>query len=384
LTQYDQIYQDLQLLEKEMPNAPKLPRPDIFSISGFPHYETVLSNWFTYFLESNNQTGFSVLLAEVFQKIIQKKVPLKTFDWLTQELHISSEVITDKGGFIDLILFDELIQNGEKQSFENALIIEHKVEATLYNDLDDYFNSVQINPTGTKQGVVLSAKPIDIPNEHKSNFINITYQEVLIETSTLLGPYALESDLGQLNYFKDFLNNLNRMSEKINTEAVEFCFKHGETIQRVTELRQSAEEEIVNILRIALNDTNYPLVRRNPNSISLKTNDNNVTIIIGLKEMFSSKTFDFQYWLHRDGLIRWKNVPDHEELKEKFGHRFEFKEKKDAKDWLQLIGKKIEFEGFEELEQGFDQVLIKFLKTEIDPVTDFVRELMDKYNSPNA
>ena len=155
---------------------------DSFAISGYPHYENVLSNWFAFFLTTGNEHGFANLFAEALKNAIIKKYHLENLDWLDKDLTAIREVITNKGNFIDIILFDE--GEPDLRTFSNCVIIEHKINASVYNDLNDYYSSVETSgDPGSKTALILSARN---RNDNDSNFLNLCYSEWLAEIRQLL------------------------------------------------------------------------------------------------------------------------------------------------------------------------------------------------------
>lgn len=359
-------------IEGSIPVVKEL-RADIFSISGFPHYETVLSNWFSYFFESNNCHGLTGLFADSFKEILSNMGSNESLVWLTDKVHVIQEVSTKKSNFIDMVIYDEVC-DGE-QSFENALIIEHKVGADLYNDLEDYYNS--INCEDEKQGVVLSAKPIAVKNK---NYFNITYNELLSAIENNLGKYTVSVDLHFLGYLQDFINNLERMSESKNTDALKFCFDHGETIERISELKRSMEDEIANSLRSSLEETEFYFFRKNPTTYSLKSRTDGIVLLLEFGKLFSQHQCDFTYWIQGELVKKWNNVPDHSGLENRFGKEFQVRAKKQGKEWIELLRGKIDFSYVEELDKNFNAGLVDFLKEKVNPINEFVREEINTYN----
>ena len=360
-------------LEKEIPEGNKRYREDFFSISGFPHWETVMSNWLALFLDSSKNHGFTGLFSDSLKAIILTKKPDSKVDWLTDQVLVAQEQETNKGNFIDLVLFDEELD--AKSSFANALVIEHKVEATLYNDLQDYFDSITVE--SSKIGIVLSAKSIRMTNP---NFLNITYLELIHQLKTRLGKYAINGDKFYLNYLFDFINNLDRMSEDIDTSAIDFCFRHGATIQKIHNLKQQAERDLALGIEKGLFGTGYVFTRKYPSSITMSTMEGQVSLAIRFDELFSKKVMELQYWLYKESVPKWNAVPDHTELKERLPKNFRIMEKKIGKEWIELFRTDINFESNEDSEDIAGQ-LIQYLKDTIDPVNQIVWGIIQKHNS---
>lgn len=368
----ESIHEEIRELEEHIPNLHTPLRADLFSISGHPHYETVLSNWFCYFLESDNKNSFSGLFSECFKELIIEQTSEASLDWLNDQIHCLQEFQTIKGNYIDLVVYND---KTDDKAFEDALIIEHKVGADLYNDLKDYYNSVSV--IGEKYGVVLSAKEIvALPK----NYVNISYQRLLERIENKLGVYALSSELNNLAYLRDFINNIKRMSIINKTESLKFCFEHGNTIAKVAQIKLNAEVELADLLKSALEPTRFKFARRNAYSFSIRTNDDHISLVIELDKLFSEKTCNFQYWLYKEATAMWNNVPDHSSLKRAYGDQFDIRKKLKGKDWVELLRGTISFEDID-ADKSADKVLIDYLETVIYPLNDFVREEMKRYNS---
>lgn len=359
-------------LEKDIPEVNKGYRDDFFSISGFPHWESVMSNWLTLFLDSSKNHGFTGLFTDSLKAIIlSKKVEAKV-DWLNDQVLVIQEQMTKKGNFIDLVVYDEDLIEGN--SFANALVIEHKIEAALYNDLQDYFESISVE--SSKLGIVLSARSLGMKN---LNFLNITYNELIHQLKTRLGEYAINGDKFYLNYLFDFINNLDRMSEEIDTSAIDFCFRHGETIQKIHNLKQQAENDLGLGVQKALLGTSYEFTRKYPSSITMRTKEGQVSLAIRFDKLFSQKIMELQYWLYKESVPKWNAVPDHTELKEKLPKSFKVMEKKIGKEWIELFRTEISFESNEDSKDIASQ-LVQYLKENIDPVNKIVWSIIQKYN----
>ncbi len=381
----EQLEQEVLLLENEqLPQANSL-RDDLFSISGHPHRETVLSNWFAYFLESDNTHGLSVIFGDALFSLITLKAKEKGIDvdlsWLTGEIHVIQEKQTDKKGFIDLLLYDQLTSDElEKETYDNALVVEHKVFAELYNNLTDYYKSTK---AASKVGVVLSAKPMVVKNRQ---FVNITYQELIDEIKKELGKNLIDNQIDHLPYLFDFINNLKRMSSEKHTESLDFCFKHGKTINELTQLKKKAESELAAEASELLNAVpGYTYYRKNPYSLSLKYADPHISIVVEFERVFSEKKCDYQYWLYGESLKKWKEGGSAEDLKKRCSHLdLHVLDSKPGKEWLYLMKGTIDFTNVDKLGQNFAKELMTFLDEDLRPVNDQLLQQIGLMSSNNS
>jgi len=209
----------------------------LFDIAGFPHYETIMSNFYSFYLDPSEQHGFGDLFISALSDIIERKS--KGFSVITNSkiCFTKREVYTENKKFIDIVISEPAEINHQ---IENAIIIENKVNAPLYNDLIEYYNSVRVNRN--KIGIVLSLKPI--PNLIKE-FISITHDEFVEQVEQSSGSYFLNADIKQIVILKEFIQNIKSMSVTKNLqEHYEFFFKHQNKIKEINHLYSMVKTDV--------------------------------------------------------------------------------------------------------------------------------------------
>lgn len=361
----------IEQLEKSLPKVSAPRRDDVFSISKFPHYEVVMSNWFSFFLNADKGHQLTGLFSNALAILLKRKGCKQSLDWLNDQVYSDTEVYTKKGNYIDFVVFDDKFKEHE---YEDALIIEHKINADLYNDLKDYYNS--INTNGCKQGVVLSARPIAFDD---SNYLNITYLELVNELRELAGTYTLDIDMNYVSYLKDFINNLERMGTERDIKGLKFCLEHGKTIDEITTIKKKVEDELIDSIRQSLTNSEFEFYRKNPTNIALKAKTAPVTFYIQLDKLFSNKKCYFEYWISGDYVSVWNKISDHAELKKKFDGQFVVRDKKIGTEWVELLRGEFDFDKVEDLHESFEEELVKMLNDQISPINEFVKEQIKKY-----
>jgi len=205
----------------------------LFDIAGFPNYETVMSNFYSFYLDPNGQHGFNDLFISALSDIIKRKTGGHSIIANSNICYTEREVNRK----IDIVVsepseFDDVV--------ENAIIIENKVNASVYNDLMEYYNSIKVNKN--KIGVVLSLRQeADLPEE----FINITHDEFINQVEQSSGSYFLNADLKQVVILKEFIQNIKNMSQtKDLKEHYEFFFKHQDKIKEIIKLYSTIKSDI--------------------------------------------------------------------------------------------------------------------------------------------
>jgi hypothetical protein len=208
----------------------------LFDVAGFPNYETVMSNFYSFYLDPNGQHGFNDLFISALSDIIERKTKGLSVIANSKICYTKREVYTDNGK-IDIVV-REPSESGDR--VENAIIIENKVNATVYNDLIEYYNSIEVNKN--KIGVVLSLRQeADLPEE----FINITHDEFINQVEQSSGSYFLNADLKQVVILKEFIQNIKNMSQtKDLKEHYEFFFKHQDKIKEIIKLYSDIKSDI--------------------------------------------------------------------------------------------------------------------------------------------
>jgi len=208
----------------------------LFDVAGFSNYETVMSNFYSFYLDPNGQHGFNDLFISALSDIIKRKTGGHSIIANSKICYTEREVNTDNGKYIDIVVREP----SESDEVENAIIIENKVDASVYNDLMKYYNSIEVNKN--KIGVVLSLRQeADLPEE----FINITHDEFINQVEQSSGSYFLNADLKQVVILKEFIQNIKNMSQtKDLKEHYEFFFKHQDKIKKISDLYSTIKSDI--------------------------------------------------------------------------------------------------------------------------------------------
>jgi hypothetical protein len=233
LTQLEETYADL-LHTGEWQSTPA--ETTFFDIAGFPHYERVISNFYAYYLNPEAAHGLGDLFLSSLHALILEKQPGKLILADTINCYIEQEVLTSNGKLIDLVVH-EPTNDGKKT--KNAIIIENKVYAHVYNDLTEYYNHIKAKK---KIGVVLSLKPItSLPR----TYICITHQELINRVEDNLADYDTQADQRQRMILNDFMTNLKNMkASKATQEQYTFFFKHTERIKEIVGLYESIRNDL--------------------------------------------------------------------------------------------------------------------------------------------
>lgn len=188
----------------------KLKEETFISICGFPHREKVASNILSFFFDTSREHN----MHDLFVRSLIESIGLLPEDY-PSDFSCETEVYTEKGNYIDLLLRNEQIN----------IVIENKIYAWLYNDLDDYYKTATEDGKKSPLGVVLSFYPQEEKNQ-KYRFI--TYEIFFNAIKKNLGFYVQNANKKYLPFLIDFIDNIENLdwSENMDKDFVDFIRKN--------------------------------------------------------------------------------------------------------------------------------------------------------------
>ena len=259
---------ELELLSDWLKHQNDLPKKrthkeTLLDIAGIDHLENHWSDIYAYFFNPKASHGLSRLFIDSLQDILcskteQSPLMMKSFSVL-RECGVQDEKGNTKR--IDLLLQNE----------DEAIIIENKVYAALYNRLDLYWNKPNV-PEENKRGIVLSpwATPVKF-----HNFVNITHEEFAHTIENNLSAYFATANPKSLILLQDFIQNIYNVTHAMNEEEVYFYFENREKINRLAEIRKNVVSHICKTIEEDGNTKLLkPLFKENGMNLSIKTKNN--------------------------------------------------------------------------------------------------------------
>lgn len=192
-------------------------------IAGYSHHENVWSNLLAFYLNPVAEHGFGNFIIRSFLQLIGKENVEHNYE----NIKIHREYRTKNNNRLDILI--------ETDTF--VLGIENKVNASLYNDLEDYARTIDELSTNSKitYKIVLSKYKCHCDND----FVNVLYSDLI--KLLLSSSNKLENKYQIL--FQDFLdtifNEINYNSMNDNPEMVDFFTKNQ---HQITELLKYSEE----------------------------------------------------------------------------------------------------------------------------------------------
>lgn len=201
-------------------------------------FEEICSRVLAFFLNPNGKHGFSTLWFDALCKTIndqykkqQSDKKIESIDFEdSSKMEITTEESTNYADItnkrIDIVLKTPTLVIG----------IENKINAQLYNDLDQYKQHISNKYEKTNNTlVVLTARTLNQDESEKANkseFIVIKYDDLFNNVTTWLGKYVAKCDQKYLSFMLDFIQTVkNRANIMEETEFDKFFAKNQEKIE---------------------------------------------------------------------------------------------------------------------------------------------------------
>jgi len=279
------------------------PETTFLEISGFPHYEEVISNWYAFFLRSDGVHNFKTLfitsLIECYEEIRGKN---SVFFALEETKVIRERMVNEKR--IDLLVYDQIDTIGkDDDTYKNAFIIENKINATLYNELDSYYNGICAE---NKYGIVLTLLPLKMAT---SNFINITHQKLMSRVSDNIGKYLLKSNPKYLLMLREFIQQIQLFNKTIDMKAtVDFYFENAAKINDLIKIKENAMDSIIDSIKSHIENTDFNWGRKYPEALNIRfKKDPQVLLTIDTSKIFIEGSYVINLWLSGELAKAWQH-----------------------------------------------------------------------------
>lgn len=197
-------------------------RKTFMDVSGYPHYENVVSNILAFLLDDSEEHGMQNLWMDALMSISLGSENKRE----THGISVEREVYTENGNRIDLLITSD----------DYIVCIENKVFSDVGNDLADYEKTAKKRVVDGKELVcrVLSLDYADYKNE---SFKNILYKDLFEEVRKNIGNYLDSCDNTWLTYMKDFIATIESLNggTMINQEFQEMYRKQYLVIKQLEE-----------------------------------------------------------------------------------------------------------------------------------------------------
>lgn len=236
-------------------------------ISGYPHYENVCSNILAFYFKPNEEHKLKGLALGSLIKVIENKnistnIELEDIDSIDNK-DVQREYITLKGNRIDLVI--------ENNNF--VIGIENKLDASVYNDLNDYANT--LNKLNAKSIKILLSLHNNAEVVENTEFINITYQEYFNQLKGDLNKIQDKNNKWYI-FLEEFIKNLESFEGELEMEEEIIRWlrenrKEIEEFDKIREIAYKSMEKTQEELKILLEErlkVNYIKIWKGNNNVS--------------------------------------------------------------------------------------------------------------------
>ncbi|WMI65528.1 PD-(D/E)XK nuclease family protein [Aestuariibaculum sp. YM273] len=255
-----------------------------YDISGFPRWETVNSNWLAFYLDKNEEHNLNTLFIDSLISLIANQNEIKA----DENYEVFREFKTIKGNSIDLVIKSCPEYSINDKPTENtktdwAIIIENKIDSHVYNDLNDYFKSVNAK---NKLGIVLTKKKEkqSIIKKGKETFYYITHSQLINEVQKNLNLHFKTANEKHLLLLKEYINNIenlyaNSIMDKEQNKVLQQFQNHNNELKKLKKAENNLAKYIGKTTIAVFNSYGFVPTTKNETSaikyfVGKKCNDN--------------------------------------------------------------------------------------------------------------
>lgn len=228
-----------KLIEEHQVAITKNKDPSFFDICKYPRsrFEEVSSRVLAFYFSPDNPHGNGTIFLETLISLINVKLKKKeNTNFFVENVNIELEKYAF-GKRIDIYI--------ESKNF--VIGIENKINAKLYNKLEDYKN--KINNSGKNYGsiykVILSVRELNIQEKikaKKEGFIFISYQEFILEVN----KKSLKTDNKYFCFWKEFYSTIEKIKHNyMNEKEILFFNKNSNEIDQLLAGYKRYQKKIV-------------------------------------------------------------------------------------------------------------------------------------------
>ena len=223
---YNNLLTEISVLYNKIPKKEKT----FMDVSGYPHYENVSSNILSFFFNPKEEHQLNYLVINSFIKVlIFKNINIELMKE-NEVVNIEREYTTLKGNRIDIVIHNENYVIG----------IENKLDASIYNDLEDYSNT--LNKLNKNSKKVLLSLHDNSKKLKESKFVNVTYQEFFNQLKKDLSNY--QSNNKWFIFLNEFIKNLENYEGEImmEKEIINWLSNNKEKLIELDKIREIADK----------------------------------------------------------------------------------------------------------------------------------------------
>lgn len=218
-------------------------RPTFFSIARFPHYENVISNIYSFFFDANGPHKFGSLCIDAIIDVLKAKhVSIPWLDNPFKRAYSLREVSMNNSQRLDILIHNGSVETDWQQA-SAAILIENKIYHWLANDLDNYWNSVNLAQSNEQKiGVVLGLNIEKVPK----NWTYISHSELAESIEHRLGSILYRAEPRYVTLLLELIENIHTMSStnKELGDLLNFFSKNRNAIIKAEKIREQIFNEL--------------------------------------------------------------------------------------------------------------------------------------------
>ena len=281
-----------KLLEEFNKIGIKPKRKETFmSISGYPHYENVVSNILKFFFEDNEHG-----MKNLWVRSLLETVPcFANVDFQNIAIEeVVREYTTNNQKRIDLVIVCD----------EYIVSVENKIRHCLANDLNEYAATItrlnaEYGGGKIEVNIVLSLNEVclDAFGANIQNLCNITYDMFFGKIKENIGSYLLEADNSWLMKMQDFIYTIEGLKEGsfMDKNFAKFVYEKREDIENIFDAinnyRQNLKNAVRDLENVLRTDARYTDYEKN-NSKNCKVKLFNYNSNETKRKLYSSTVVD--------------------------------------------------------------------------------------------
>lgn len=219
-------FEELIFAFRQLKSNVKLINDNYFDILGYSHYENMNSNILAYYLSSENGHNCHTYFLEALCELLK----IENID--LEYCRTSREYWTQKGGRLDILI----------ETNNCAIGIENKIFSRLYNNLNDYYKTVESKNKQSSSLCVLSLKK----ENNTSGYKNITHIDLWNKVFEKI-PFEELRENKHIIFIQEVKQNIDNLSngkQKMNNQEKAFILQYENEIQQIFTLKSNYEKEL--------------------------------------------------------------------------------------------------------------------------------------------
>ena len=207
----------------------------IMDVMGNTKDENMCSNMLAFYFNPNEEHRLKNLVLKALIDVLINKRIIDKYDY--SNIAVTRELKTINKNRIDIVI----------KNNECVIGIENKIDANLYNDLNDYSKSLDSILETNAIKIVLSINEVDT-NYDETGFINIRYNEFLTSLINIMKDLENSNNKWYL-YLEDFV--LNLIDNRIEHNVKKYLFQNNINLEKTPDYyKAEIETKVMNFKKI--------------------------------------------------------------------------------------------------------------------------------------